>query len=53
MIDLIRANRDAKLLVDVETGLRLVAYQSGRIEFEPGPGAPADLAQRLGQRLQA
>ncbi len=53
VIDLIRANRDAKLLVDVETGLRLVAYQPGRIEFEPGPGAPKDLAQRLGQRLQA
>jgi len=53
VIDLIRANRDAKLLVDVETGLRLVAYQPGRIEFEPAPGAPADLAQRLGQRLQA
>jgi len=52
VVDLIRANRDAKLLVDVETGVRLVQYQPGRIEFEPAPSAPADLAQRLGQRLQ-
>lgn len=30
----------------------MVRYAPGRIEFEPAPGAPADLAQRLGQRLQ-
>jgi DNA polymerase-3 subunit gamma/tau len=53
VVELIRANRDGKLLVDVETGLRLVRYQPGRIEFEPADGAPADLAQRLGQRLQS
>ncbi len=52
VVELIRANRDGKLLVDVETGLRLVSYQPGRIEFEPADTAPADLAQRLGQRLQ-
>lgn len=52
VIELIRANRDGKLLVDVETGLRLARYQPGRIEFEPSPKAPGDLAQRLGQRLQ-
>ena len=52
MLELIRANRDGKLLIDVETDLRLAAYQPGRIEFEPGPTAPRDLAQRLGQRLQ-
>ncbi len=51
-MDLIRANRDVKLLVEVETGLRLAAYQPGRIEFTPADSAPADLAQRLGQRLQ-
>ena len=53
VVDLIRANRDMKLCVEVEDGLRLVTYQPGRIEFEPGPKAPRDLAQRLGQRLQA
>jgi len=52
VVELIRANRDGKLLVDVETGVRLVSYQPGRIEFQPTDAAPADLAQRLGQRLQ-
>ncbi|MEO0861987.1 MAG: DNA polymerase III subunit gamma/tau, partial [Pseudomonadota bacterium] len=52
VVDLIRANRDVKLLVEVETGVRLVSYAPGRIEFEPAPGAAGDLAQRLGGRLQ-
>ncbi|MDQ2094035.1 DNA polymerase III subunit gamma/tau [Rhodalgimonas zhirmunskyi] len=53
VVELIRTNRDGKLLMDVEADLRLVSYQPGRISFEPGPDAPADLAQRLGSRLQA
>ena len=53
VVDLIRANRDVKLLVEVETGIRLAAYQPGRIEFTPADKAAPDLAQRLGQRLQA
>ncbi|MEP5728971.1 MAG: DNA polymerase III subunit gamma/tau [Sulfitobacter sp.] len=52
VIELIRANRDVKLLVEVETTLRLAAYQPGRIEFVPTDKAPRDLAQRLGHRLQ-
>ena len=52
VIDLIRANRDVKLLVEVETGVRLAAYRPGRIEFVPAESAAHDLAQRLGQRLQ-
>ena len=52
MVELIRANRDGKLLMDVEADLRLVSYQPGRITFEPSPTAPTDLAQRLGSRLQ-
>jgi DNA polymerase III subunit gamma/tau len=52
VVELIREKRDMKLLTDVETGLRLVQYTPGRIEFEPGPGAPPDLAARLSQRLQ-
>ncbi len=47
-----RAQRDVKLLVEVETGIKLVSYQPGRIEFEPAENAPHDLAQRLGSRLQ-
>ena len=52
VVALIRAHRDVKLLIEVETGIRLAAYQPGRIEFEPAEPAPADLAQRLGARLQ-
>ncbi|MBN2907586.1 MAG: DNA polymerase III subunit gamma/tau [Rhodobacteraceae bacterium] len=53
VVELIRANRDVKLLVEVETTLRLVSYSPGRIEFEPTADAPRDLAARLGERLQA
>ncbi|MDM7933249.1 DNA polymerase III subunit gamma/tau [Tabrizicola sp.] len=52
VVDLIRQKRDMLLLNEVETDLRLVRYAPGRIEFEPAPGARADLASRLGQRLQ-
>jgi len=51
VVDLIRANRDVRLLVEVEGGVRLAEYQPGRIEFEPGPSASPDLAQRLGTAL--
>nr|WP_268878283.1 DNA polymerase III subunit gamma/tau [Mesobaculum littorinae] len=52
VVELIRANRDAKLLIEVETCVRLAAYAPGRIEFEPTEDAPRDLAARLAQRLQ-
>jgi len=52
VVDLIRLKRDMLLLNEVETGLRLVRYSPGRVEFEPAPGAKPDLAARLGQRLQ-
>ncbi|SFL50533.1 DNA polymerase III subunit gamma/tau [Shimia aestuarii] len=52
VVELIRHNRDVKLLVEVETCVRLVSYQPGRIEFVPTEAAPRDLAARLGQRLQ-
>ena len=44
MVDLIRQKRDMLLLNEVETGLRLVRYAPGRIEFE--------LRQREQQREQ-
>lgn len=53
VVELIRANRDVKLLIEVETHLRLVRYAPGRIEFEPTPDAPRDLAATLSQRLQS
>ncbi len=52
VVDMIRESRDMQLLIEVETGVRLARYEPGRIEFSPAPGAPRDLAQRLGQRLQ-
>jgi DNA polymerase III subunit gamma/tau len=52
VIELIRSKRDMVLLNEVETGLRLVRYAPGRIEFEPAREAKPDLAARLGQRLQ-
>ena len=52
VVELIRANRDVKLLVEVESTLRLAAYQPGRIEFTPTDNAPRDMAQRLGAKLQ-
>ncbi|KPA23249.1 DNA polymerase III subunit tau [Shimia sp. SK013] len=52
VLELIRRRRDGVLRVQVEKYLRLVAYQPGRIEFEPAPNAPKDLAQRLGTQLQ-
>ncbi len=52
VVELIRANRDVKLLVEVETTLRLARYVPGRIEFTPTDDAPRDLAARLAQRLQ-
>ncbi|MFV0244934.1 MAG: DNA polymerase III subunit gamma/tau [Qingshengfaniella sp.] len=53
VVDLIRTQRDVKLLIDVETGVHLVTYTPGRIAFRPAPSAPADLAQRLTARLGA
>lgn len=52
VVDLIRINRDVKLLVEVETCIRLVSYSPGRIAFTPTDAAPKDLAARLGQKLQ-
>ena len=53
VVALVRARRDVSLLLEIETGLRLVRYSPGRIEFEPDAGTAADFAPRLAQRLQA
>ena len=53
VVELIRSQRDVRLLVEVETCVKLASYQPGRIEFEPTADAPNDLAQRLGSRLQS
>jgi DNA polymerase-3 subunit gamma/tau len=51
VVALIRERRDARLLVCVESYVRLARYAPGRIEFAPAPGAPADLAGDLTRRL--
>ncbi|MBW7922045.1 MAG: DNA polymerase III subunit gamma/tau [Rubellimicrobium sp.] len=53
VLALVAEARDMPLLVEIENGVRLVAYRPGHIEFEPAPAARPDLAHRLGQRLQA
>ena len=52
MVGLIRDKRDARLLTDVERGLRLVSYAPGRIAFQPSEKAPKGLAADLSRRLQ-
>ena len=52
VLDLIRRMGDMLLLVQVENHVGLVRYSPGRIEFEPRGNGPADLAQRLGERLR-
>jgi DNA polymerase-3 subunit gamma/tau len=52
VLNLIRANRDQRLLIMVEDYVQLAGYRPGRIEFVPAEGAPADLAQDLGRKLQ-
>jgi DNA polymerase-3 subunit gamma/tau len=49
---LLREERDIKLLHEVESFVRVVRYKPGMIEFSPAPGAPAELAGRLSQRLR-
>jgi len=52
VLELIKQKRDVKLLIDIENGLRLVSYRPGYIEFTPTDFAPANLAQRLSNRLK-
>ena len=52
VLGLIKQKRDVKLLIDIESGLRLVSYRPGYIEFTPTDLAPANLAQRLSNRLK-
>ncbi len=53
VIALIREKRDMKLLTDVESYVGLAHYAPGRIDFSPASGAPKDLSQALGAKLNA
>ena len=52
VVKLIDARRDVTLKLDVERFVRLVDFKPGVISFEPAPGAPANLSQRLSGRLR-
>jgi len=52
VVALISEKRDGILLHNVETGLRLISYMPGRIEFRPAAGAPETLAGMLSERLR-
>src|SRR5690606_27723050 len=52
VIALIDSKRDIALRLDVERFVRPISFRPGAIEFEPAPGAPADLIQRLATKLR-
>jgi DNA polymerase-3 subunit gamma/tau len=49
---LIEARRDIGLKLDVDRFMRPISFRPGAITYEPAPGAPANLAQRLIARLK-
>ena len=49
---LARAKRDISLKNEIESFVHIVSFETGRIEFRPAEGAPADLAGRLAARLR-
>ncbi len=52
VVALIDERRDIALKLDVEKYVRLISFRPGAISFEPAPGAPNNLAQRLSARLK-
>jgi DNA polymerase-3 subunit gamma/tau len=52
VIALIERKRDIALRLDVERYVRPISFRMGAIEYESAPGAPANLAQRLVNRLK-
>ncbi|HEY2662310.1 MAG TPA: DNA polymerase III subunit gamma/tau [Caulobacteraceae bacterium] len=49
---LIEARRDIGLKLDVDRFMRPISFRPGAITYEPAPGAPSNLAQRLVARLK-
>jgi len=52
VLALIDQRRDIALKLDVERYVRPISFRPGAIEYEPAPGAPHNLAQRLVGRLR-
>ncbi len=49
---LAEARRDIALKYEIERYVRPISFRIGAVEFEPAPGAPSNLAQRLSARLK-
>ena len=52
VVALIEARRDIGLKLDVDRFVRPISFRAGAITYEPAPGAPSNLAQRLVARLK-
>ncbi len=52
LVSLAEEKRDIRLKLALESDVRLVRFEPGRIEFELAPGGARDLASLLMQRLQ-
>jgi DNA polymerase-3 subunit gamma/tau len=52
VVRLIDERRDVALRLDVDRYVRLISFRPGALAFEPAPGAPNNLAQRLAARLK-
>jgi len=52
VVRLVDERRDIGLKLDLEKYLRPISFRPGAIVFEPAPGAPSNLAQRLVTRLK-
>jgi DNA polymerase-3 subunit gamma/tau len=52
VVALIDTRRDIALRLDVQKFVRLISFRVGAISYEPAPGAPNNLSQRLSARLK-
>jgi DNA polymerase-3 subunit gamma/tau len=52
LVALAEEKRDLRMKIALETDVRVVRFEPGRIEFELAPGGAPDLASLLTQRLQ-
>jgi DNA polymerase III subunit gamma/tau len=52
VLALIDAKRDVSLRMDVERFVKLIAFKTGAITFEPAANMPPDLVRKLSQRLK-
>jgi DNA polymerase-3 subunit gamma/tau len=52
VVRLIDSKRDITLKLDVAKFVRPISFRPGAIAFEPAPGAPSNLSQKLATRLK-